>query len=46
MPGGNYKVIVVPECKYMPLETFKNLVALAENGATVIVENQLQMLRA
>jgi hypothetical protein len=23
MPGGDYKVIVVPECKFMPLETFK-----------------------
>ena len=41
MPGGNYKVIVVPECKYMPLETFKKLLALAENGATVIFEKQL-----
>jgi hypothetical protein len=41
MPGGNYKVIVVPECKYMPLETFKQLLALAENGATVIFEKQL-----
>ena len=36
MPGGNYKVIVVPECKLMPLETFKQLVELAEAGATVI----------
>ena len=33
MPGGDYKVIVVPECKFMPLETFKQLLALAENGA-------------
>jgi len=39
MPGGNYKVIVVPECKYIPLETFKQLLALAENGATVIFES-------
>ena len=41
MPGGNYKVIVVPECKFMPLETFKRLLTLAENGATVIFEKQL-----
>jgi hypothetical protein len=41
MPGGDYKVIVVPECKFMPLETFKQLLALAENGATVIFEKQL-----
>jgi hypothetical protein len=40
MPGGDYKVIVVPECKFMPLETFKQLLALAENGATVIFENE------
>ncbi len=39
MPGGNYKVIVVPECKYMPLDTFKQLVALAENGATIIIQS-------
>ena len=41
MTGGNYKVIVVPECKYIPLETFKQLLALAENGATVIFEKNL-----
>ena len=43
MPGGDYKVIVVPECKYMPLETFKQLLALAEKGATVIFEKQLPL---
>ena len=41
MPGGDYKVIVVPECKYMPLETLRQLLALAEKGATVIFEKQL-----
>jgi hypothetical protein len=41
MPGGNYKVIVVPECEFMPLETFKQLLALAENGATVVFENKM-----
>jgi hypothetical protein len=41
MPGGKYQVIVVPECKYIPLETFKQLLALAESGATVIIEKQL-----
>jgi hypothetical protein len=40
MPGGKYQVIVVPECQYMPLETFKQLLALAENGATVIFESE------
>jgi hypothetical protein len=41
MPGGKYKVIVVPECKFIPLETFKQLLLLAENGAPVIFENHL-----
>ncbi len=35
MPGGKYQVIVVPECKYIPLETFKELVALAKSGAII-----------
>ncbi|HEV2437752.1 MAG TPA: glycosyl hydrolase [Verrucomicrobiae bacterium] len=41
MPGGDYKVIVVPECKHMPLETFRQLLALAKAGVTVIFEKQL-----
>ena len=41
MPGGKYQVIVVPECKYIPLETFKQLLALAESGAMVVFEEQL-----
>jgi hypothetical protein len=34
---------VVPECKFIPLETFKQLLALAKNGATVIFEEQLPL---
>jgi alpha-L-rhamnosidase len=41
MPGGNYKVIVVPECKFIPLKTFNQLLALAKKGATVIFEKSL-----
>jgi hypothetical protein len=41
MPGGKYNVIVVPECKFIPLETFKQLLASATNGATVFFEKQL-----
>ncbi|HEV2692013.1 MAG TPA: glycosyl hydrolase [Verrucomicrobiae bacterium] len=41
MPGGKYQVIVVPECKYIPLETFKQLLALAEGGAKVVFLGQL-----
>ncbi|MEY4917478.1 MAG: hypothetical protein RL616_1391, partial [Verrucomicrobiota bacterium] len=41
MPGGKYRFIVVPECKYIPLETFKQLLALAKNGARIIFGNDL-----
>ena len=41
LPGGKYRVIVVPECKHMPVETFRQLVALAESGAKVIFQNRL-----
>jgi hypothetical protein len=41
VPGGKYKIIVVPECKLMPLETLKQLVALAKNGATVVFDTHL-----
>ena len=41
MPGGNYRVILVPSCNYIPLETFKTLQALARSGATVIFAGDL-----
>ena len=41
LPGGHYKVIVVPACQYMPLETFKKLLGLATAGATVVFEDGL-----
>lgn len=36
LPGGKYRVIVVPPCDFLPLPTFEKLVALAKSGATVI----------
>ena len=39
MPGGNYQVIVVPPCKYLPLPTLQKLLALAKAGATVCFGN-------
>lgn len=39
--GSNYQAIVLPETKIIPLETFKNILALAERGATVIVNKNL-----
>ncbi|MFC1607167.1 glycosyl hydrolase [Candidatus Latescibacterota bacterium] len=35
--GATYKTIVVPGCRYMPLETMENLVRLAGEGADIIV---------
>lgn len=40
-PGATYKTILVPSCEYIPLETMKKLVALAEAGATVIFQDKL-----
>ena len=40
-PGAKYHTILVPECKYIPLETFQQLLSLAENGAMVIFQKQL-----
>lgn len=40
-PGGRYKTIVVPGCRFMPVETLKNIRALAESGATVIMLNAM-----
>ena len=37
MPGGDYRVIVVPPCEYMPLATLKQLLALVQNGAKVVM---------
>ena len=41
LPGGKYRIIYVPECKYIDLETFKQLLSLAEKGATVVFVNDL-----
>lgn len=41
-PGGNsYAAIIVPKCEKMELETFKKLLELAKDGATVLVEESL-----
>ncbi|MEJ6980698.1 glycosyl hydrolase [Pedobacter sp. P351] len=34
--GINYKTIVVPATKFMPLATFQKLISLAQNGATIV----------
>lgn len=39
--GTSYKTLVLPECRYIPLETMEKIMALAKKGATVIVHNAL-----
>ncbi len=38
LPGGSYRVLLVPSCKFMPLATLENLVRLANEGATVLFQ--------
>jgi hypothetical protein len=39
--GLSYKVIVLPESRYIPLETFEKIMELARRGATVVVRKSL-----
>jgi alpha-L-rhamnosidase len=39
--GAAYKAVVLPETRFIPNETFELLVALAREGATIIVRNSL-----
>ncbi len=41
LSGSNYRVVLVPASRLMPMDTLKRLLSLAEQGATVIFENQL-----
>ncbi|MDW7978951.1 MAG: glycosyl hydrolase [Verrucomicrobiales bacterium] len=41
MPGGTYRTVLVPQCTHVPLGTMEKLVALAQNGCTIIFENSL-----
>jgi len=36
-----YKAILVPQCKYMPIETFNKLINLADDGAIIILYEEL-----
>ncbi|HVF87983.1 MAG TPA: glycosyl hydrolase, partial [Pyrinomonadaceae bacterium] len=39
--GLSYKVVVLPESRFIPLKTFEKLVGLARRGATIIVVKSL-----
>lgn len=41
--GGCYRVVLVPVCERMPVATLRQLLALAEGGATVIFESRLPL---
>ena len=39
LPGGSYKSMIVPSCKYLPLGTLKKLISLKKQGANIIFQN-------
>ncbi|MFN7939512.1 MAG: glycosyl hydrolase [Bryobacteraceae bacterium] len=41
MPGNEYRLILAPPTKHMPLATMEKLLALARSGATVIFADRL-----
>jgi hypothetical protein len=41
LPGGDYRVVVVPACQHLPLATLRQILSLAEAGAQVIFEGDL-----
>jgi hypothetical protein len=43
VPGGDYPVIVVPPTHYMPVESLRQLLALAKSGATIIFQSRLPL---
>ena len=36
--GSPYRALYIPACRYMPLETLEKIIALADNGANIILE--------
>lgn len=40
-PGAAYQAIIIPPCKYMPVETLQQIVSLAKAGAKVIFAGSL-----
>lgn len=35
-----YKTVIIPECEFLPVETLKILLELAQSGATIVLEKQ------
>jgi hypothetical protein len=36
--GAAYQVLVIPQTDHMPVETFRNILKLANNGATIVLQ--------
>ncbi len=41
VPGGDYRVVVVPHCTYIPLDSLQKLFLLAQQGAIILFEKAL-----
>jgi len=41
VPGGEYKALVIPESRFMPLETLKKIKAMADEGAKIVFIDSL-----
>lgn len=39
--GSNHRAILIPECRFMPLEVMEKLLELARNGATILWHKNL-----
>jgi hypothetical protein len=39
--GNTYKTLIIPECKYIPIETFSHILRLANDGARIIILGDL-----
>lgn len=41
LPGGQYRAIVVPCCRHVPIKTLRTMLDLARAGATIVFEQAL-----
>jgi hypothetical protein len=41
LPGGLYRVVVVPAAEHVPVATMRKLLELAEQGATIVFQDRL-----
>ena len=41
MGDADYRIVVIPACRFMPVKTLKKLITLADKGATIIVHEDL-----